>query len=117
MVSIHMPPVSRKGVLAIAAVIDVAVDAGSRPVSAKALAARQKLPRAVSSRRCRRWCATVFSKASAGRAEELSEPPLPVPLLVGDVVRPALAEAERRFSATFARINIEAMARRAEALK
>ena len=39
-----MPLVSRKGILAIAAVIDVAINAASRPVSAKALAARHKLP-------------------------------------------------------------------------
>src|SRR5690349_25123736 len=36
--------VSRKGILAIAAVIDVAVHADNRPVSAKALAARHQLP-------------------------------------------------------------------------
>ena len=39
-----MPLVSRKGVLAIAAVVDIAIHARSRPVSAKALAARHKLP-------------------------------------------------------------------------
>ena len=39
-----MPLVSRKGILAIAAVIDVAIHARGRPVSAKALAARHKLP-------------------------------------------------------------------------
>ena len=39
-----MSLVSRKGVLAIAAVIDVALNASSRPVSAKALAARHRLP-------------------------------------------------------------------------
>ena len=39
-----MPLVSRKGLLAIAAVIDVAIHANSRPVSAKALAARHQLP-------------------------------------------------------------------------
>ena len=39
-----MPLVSRKGILAIAAVIDIAIHARSRPVSAKALAARHKLP-------------------------------------------------------------------------
>src|SRR6185503_14695512 len=39
-----MPLVSRKSILALAAVIDVAVNAGNRPVSAKTLAARQKLP-------------------------------------------------------------------------
>ena len=39
-----MPLVSRKGLLAIAAVIDVALHSGARPVSAKALAARHALP-------------------------------------------------------------------------
>jgi len=39
-----MPLVSRKGILAIAAVIDVAVNAQGRPVSAKVLASRHKLP-------------------------------------------------------------------------
>src|SRR5215813_14793125 len=39
-----MPLVPRKGVLAIAAVIDVALNGNSRPVSARALAARHKLP-------------------------------------------------------------------------
>ena len=39
-----MPLVSRKGILAIAAVIDVAVNARGRPVSAKALAVRHHLP-------------------------------------------------------------------------
>src|SRR6476620_11616690 len=39
-----MSLVSRKGVLAIAAVIDVALNSSSRPVSAKALAARHRLP-------------------------------------------------------------------------
>ena len=39
-----MPLVSRKGLLAIAAVIDVALHSGARPVSANALAARHALP-------------------------------------------------------------------------
>ena len=39
-----MALVSRKGILAIAAVIDVAMNARARPVSAKALAARHRLP-------------------------------------------------------------------------
>jgi len=39
-----MPPVSRKGMLTMAAVLDVAIHAGGRPVSAKALAARHELP-------------------------------------------------------------------------
>lgn len=39
-----MPLLSRKGILAIAAVIDVALNSASRPVSAKALASRHGLP-------------------------------------------------------------------------
>ena len=40
-----MPLMSRKGLLAIAAVIDVAINARARPVSAKALAARHQAAR------------------------------------------------------------------------
>ncbi|MET0278884.1 MAG: Rrf2 family transcriptional regulator [Pseudorhodoplanes sp.] len=39
-----MPLLSRKGILAIAAVIDVALNSSTRPVSAKALASRHGLP-------------------------------------------------------------------------
>ena len=39
-----MPLLSRNGLLAIAAVIDVALHAGSQPVAAKALANRHRLP-------------------------------------------------------------------------
>jgi Rrf2 family protein len=136
-----MPLVSRKGILAIAAVIDVAVNARARPVSAKALAVRHKLPPRhlepvlqalvrdgilkgirgphggyALGREHRRISAEDILRA-AGSAEELGDPPLPASLLVNDVVWPALAEAERRFSAALARINVEDMARRAEALK
>src|SRR3954471_24314929 len=39
-----MPLLPRKGVLAITAVIDIALNARSRPVAAKALATRHRLP-------------------------------------------------------------------------
>src|SRR5882757_9661575 len=39
-----MPLLPRKGILAIAAVIDIALNARGRPVSAKALASRHGLP-------------------------------------------------------------------------
>jgi len=136
-----MPLVSRKGILAIAAVIDVAVNARSRPVSAKALAARHKLPPrhlepvlqalvrdgilkgirgphgGYALGRERRRISVDDILRAAGSAEELSDPPPPASLLVNGVVQPALAEAERRFSAALTRINVEDMARRAEALK
>jgi Rrf2 family protein len=136
-----MPLVSRKGILAIAAVIDVAINARGRPVSAKTLAARHKLPprhlepvlqalvrdgilKGIRgprggyelAREHRRVTAEDILRA-ASSAEEAGEPPLPASMLINDVVRPALAEAERTFSAALGRINVEDMARRAQARK
>jgi Rrf2 family transcriptional regulator, iron-sulfur cluster assembly transcription factor len=133
-----MPLVSRKGVLAIAAVIDVAINARSRPVSAKALAARHKLPprhlepvlqalvrdgilRGVRgphggyelAREHRRITAADVLRA-ASSTEDDDDPPLPNSSLIGAVVRPALAEAERVFSTALNRISIEDMTKRAE---
>ena len=133
-----MPLLSRKGILAIAAVLDVALHARSRPVSAKALAARHKLPprhlepvlqalvregilRGVRgphggyelAREDRRISAEDILRA----AEGAGEPPLPGSALVHDVVQPALREAERTFSAALGRISVEDMAKRAQALK
>src|SRR5674476_16579 len=134
-----MPLVSRKGILAIAAVIDVAINAQGRPVSAKALAARHKLPprhlepvlqalvrdgilRGIRgphggyelAREHKRITAEDILRA-AGSVEESGDPPASV--LATHVVRPALAEAERTFSAALGRINVEDMMKRAEALK
>jgi len=136
-----MALVSRKGILAIAAVIDVAIHARTRPVSAKALAERHKLPprhlepvlqalvrdgilRGVRgphggyelAREHRRISAEDILRA-ASTVEDADDPQLPNSALAVDVVRPALAEAERTFSAALARISVEAMAKRAEALK
>jgi len=136
-----MPLVSRKGILAIAAVIDVAILARTRPVSAKALAERHKLPprhlepvlqalvrdgilRGVRgphggyelAREHRRISAEDILRA-ASAVEDADDPQLPNSALAVDVVRPALAEAERTVSAALARISVEAMAKRAEALK
>jgi len=133
-----MPLVSPKGILAIAAVIDVAVNARKRPVSAKALAARHKLPprhlepvlqalvrdgilRGVRgphggyevAREHRRISAEDILRA----AEDSGDPPLPGSTLVNDVVRPALVEAERTFSSVLGRISVEDMTKRAQALK
>ena len=134
-----MPLVSRKGILAIAAVIDVAINARGRPVSAKALAARHKLPPrhlepvlqalvrdgilkgvrgphgGYALARKRVNAEEILRAASS--ADEHDDPSLPVSTLVGDVVRPALAEAERAFAAALGRINVEDMVRRAETLK
>jgi Rrf2 family protein len=136
-----MPLVSRKGILAIAAVIDVAVNARGQPVSAKALAARHKLPQRhlepvlqalvrdgilkgirgphggyELAREHKRITAEDILRA-AGSAEEAGEPTLPASALINAVVRPALAVAERSFSVALGRINVEDMARLAQQLK
>ena len=134
-----MPLVSRKGTLAIAAVIDVALNARGRPVSAKALAARHKLPprhlepvlqalvrdgilKGIRGPHGGYELARDDSEISAedilraaSTAEEADDPSASA--MVSDVVRPALVEAERSFSAALARINLEAMIRRAKDLK
>ncbi|MDO9412149.1 MAG: Rrf2 family transcriptional regulator [Pseudolabrys sp.] len=136
-----MPLVSRKGILAIAAVIDVAINAKGRPVSAKALAARHKLPprhlepvlqalvrdgilKGIRgphggyelAREHKKITADEILRA-ASSAEDEDEPQTSLPQLVSDVVQPALAEAERSFSLALSRINVEDMAKRGEALK
>ena len=136
-----MPLVSRKGILAIAAVIDVALNAREHPVSAKALAARHKLPprhlepvlqalvrdgilKGIRgphggyelAREAKRISAEDIVRA-AGRVDDEENLPLPGSALLTDIVRPALAEAERVFSAALARTSIDDVARRAQALK
>jgi Rrf2 family protein len=128
----------RKGLLAIAAVVDVALNGRERPVSAKALAARHGLPPrhlepvlqalvhegilhgvrgphggyALARERGRinideivRAAATVRDRDDAVIASAL----------IADVVSPAVAEAERAFSGALSRINVDDLARRAEA--
>jgi Rrf2 family protein len=131
-----MPLVSRKGILAIAAVIDVAIHSRTRPVSAKALASRHQLP----PRHLEPVLQTLVRDGilkgirgprggyeigrdqaqitaddilkSASRIEE-AEQPLPESPLVGAVVQPALAAAERSFSAALREITVAEMARQA----
>jgi len=129
---------SRKGILAIVAVIDVALHSESRPVSAKALAIRHGLPprhlepvlqalvhegilRGVRGprggyelgREQHRITADDILRA-AGTADDDSEYELPGSALVGDVVIPAIAQAEKVFSGALAEINVDALVRRAE---
>lgn len=136
-----MPLVSRKGILAIAAVIDVAIHAHGRPVSAKALASRHKLPprhlepvlqalvrdgilKGVRgphggyelARKRKRITAEDILR-SAGSAEDAGEPPLPASTLVNGVVRPALVEAERAFSVALGKINVDDLAKHAQTHK
>lgn len=135
-----MPLVSRKGILAIAAVIDVAIHAFGRPVSAKALAARHRLPprhlepvlqalvrdgilKGIRgphggyelAREHKRITAEDILR-TASSAEDTADPP-PASALVSSVVRPALIEAERAFAAALSRINVEDLTKQAQALK
>jgi Rrf2 family protein len=128
--------VSRKGILAIAAVIDVAIHAHNRPVSAKALAVRHQLPprhlepvlqalvrdgilKGIRGPHggyeiaCDQAKITVEDiLRSAGTVEEADQP-LPLSDLVGGVVQPALMLAERGFSAALREITVADMARQA----
>jgi Rrf2 family protein len=129
-----MQLVSRKGVLAIAAVLDVAVNARTRPVSAKALAARNKLPprhlepvlqalvrdgilRGIrgphGGYEIARDHAQITAEdilRSAGTVEEDGEA-LPASILVTAIVQPALMQAERSFSAALRDITVAEMTR------
>src|SRR5205085_12465513 len=120
----------RKGLLAIAAVIDVALNARERPVSARKLAARHNLPPRhlepvlqalvhegifhgvrgprggyqLSRERRRITIADILR--AAGSAEDAAAA-MPKSRLLDDVVLPAIADAERAFTALLARLNID----------
>src|SRR5262245_2057570 len=135
-----MALVSRRGILAIAAVVDVAINARARPVSAKALAARHRLPPRhlepvlqalvrdgilkgirgphggyeLGRERSRITADDILRAATT--VEEIEAIP-PGSSLVSDVIWPALAETERTVSVALGRINIDDMVKRATALK
>jgi Rrf2 family iron-sulfur cluster assembly transcriptional regulator len=135
-----MPVLSRKGLLAIAAVIDVALHAQGRPISAKALAARHSLPprhlESVLQALVREGILTGTrgprggynlarerSKITANdilraadTVDEGGERTASSEMLI-KVVLPALSTAERQFGIALGLINLEEMARSAEALK
>jgi Rrf2 family protein len=128
----------RKGLLAIAAVVDVALNARDRPVSAKALAARHGLPprhlepvlqalvhdgilRGIRgphggyelARERRRISIDDIVRAAANVRER--DEALIASALITLVVSPAVVEAERAFSGALSRINVDDLAQRAEA--
>ena len=131
-----MPLVSHKGTLAIAAVIDVAINSATGRVSMKALAKRHKLsPRYLEpvlqalvrdgilkgirgphgGYEVARAPAKITAEEilnSAGRLEEVDEP-LPESKLIGGVVQPTLAIAEQYFSAALREINLADLVRQA----
>jgi Rrf2 family iron-sulfur cluster assembly transcriptional regulator len=135
-----MPLLPRKGVLAIAAVIDVAMQAQGQPVSAKTLAARHGLPprhlepvlqalvrygilKGIRgprggyelARDRRRVTANDILRA-AGTVDEVDEAHDGSDLLT-KIVLPAMASAEHEFGVALARISLEDLARDAQALK
>ena len=137
----HMQLLPRKGVLAIAAVIDIALNARGRPVAAKALAHRHRLPprhlepvlqalvrhgilKGVRgprggyelAREQRRITADDILRA-AGTVEEVDDVPITGSALLGQVVMPALAEAERSFAITLGHISVEDLVHSAEGLR
>jgi Rrf2 family transcriptional regulator, iron-sulfur cluster assembly transcription factor len=134
-----MPLLPRKGVLAVAAVIDVAMQERGQPISAKALAARHGLPprhlepvlqalvrcgilRGIRgprggyelARDRRRVTANDILRA-AGTVDEVDQTRAGSDLL-NKIVLPAMANAEQQFGVALARINLEDMARDAQAL-
>jgi Rrf2 family protein len=133
-----MPLLSRKGILAIAAVIDVALNSDLRPVSAKALAARHGLPprhlepvlqalvhegilRGVRGPRGGYELGRGQDEISAneilraaGTVDEGPGTQLNGSPLVVTVVMPALAQAERAFASTLGAINLDDLIKCAE---
>jgi Rrf2 family protein len=137
-----MPLLSRKGVLAIAAVIDIAVNARGRPVAAKALATRHRLPprhlepvlqalvrygilKGIRgprggyelAREQRRITADDILRAAGNAEDEINGVAVSDSSLVSRVVRPALAQAESAFAGALARITVEDLARSAESMR
>jgi len=135
-----MPLLPRKGVLAVAAVIDVAMQEHGQPISAKTLAARHGLPprhlepvlqalvrcgilRGIRgprggyelARDRRRVTANDILRA-AGSVEESEQPQQHGSDLLIKVVLPAVANAEHEFGVALSRINLEDMARDAQAM-
>ena len=136
----HLPLLSRKGILAIAAVVDVAIHGKDRPVPAKALAARHRLPPRhlepvlqalvrdgilkgirgrqggyAMARERRRISADDILRA-ASLADEPSQPPLPSSALIHQAILPILRDAEQALSTALGRISIADITERAEHL-
>jgi len=130
----------RKGLLAIAAVVDVALNARERPVSARKLAARHNLPPrhlepvlqalvhegifhgirgprgGYELARERRRISVADILRAAGTVEDDDDPKQGSRIL-DEVVLPALADAERTFTAALARLSIEELTQSAEGLR
>ena len=131
-----MSLLSRKGLLAIAAVVDVALIARERPLSARALAARHSLPPrhlepvlqalvhegilkgirgprgGYELARDRRRITIDDILRAAGTVDEANQDAMPSSQILSDIVLPAVAHAEQAFSQALAQITIEDLTRR-----
>ncbi len=136
-----MPLLPRKGILAIAAVIDIAINARGRPVAAKALAGRHHLPPrhlepvlqalvregilkgirgprgGYELARDQRQITADQILRAAGAADEAGDGPEANSPLLSKVVVPALAQAEKAFSQALSRISVEDLTQSAEGLR
>jgi Rrf2 family iron-sulfur cluster assembly transcriptional regulator len=136
-----MSLLSRKGLLAITAVLDIAVHARARPVSAKTLAQRNTLPprhlepvlQALVREGILKGTRGPRGGYELGRArtritaedilravqslDEEADPGVPDSPLLGQVVLPAVAQAERAFAAALADINIEDLAQQVKEIE
>src|SRR5581483_8392651 len=135
-----MTLLSRKGLLAIAAVIDVAIYGQGRPVSAKVLAARHSLPArhlepvlqalvrvgilkgirgprgGYELARDRRRITADDILRAAGTIDDAQASMDSESKMLAEIVKPAISQAEKAFSAALSRINLDDLARRAEPL-
>jgi Rrf2 family iron-sulfur cluster assembly transcriptional regulator len=134
-----MALLSRKGLLAIAAVIEVALNGRGHPVSAKTLAARHDLParhlepvlqalvrvgilRGIRgprggyelARERRRITADDILRAAGSIDDPTASASAAGSALLNDVVIPAVEQAERAFSNALARISLDELVRKAE---
>ena len=131
----------RKGLLAIAAVIDVALNARERPVSARKLAARHNLPPrhlepvlqalvhegifhgirgprgGYELARERERISVADILRVAGSDDDAALGGAKGSRILDDVVLPALTDAERRFTAALSQLSVADLARRAESLR
>jgi Rrf2 family transcriptional regulator, iron-sulfur cluster assembly transcription factor len=127
----------RKGLLAIAAVVDVALNARERPVSARKIAARHNLPArhlepvlqalvhegifhgvcgprgGYELARERKRISVADILRAAGTVEDDDGPGYGSRIL-DEIVQPAIAEAERVFTAALGRLSLDDIVRRAE---
>jgi Rrf2 family transcriptional regulator, iron-sulfur cluster assembly transcription factor len=137
----QMALLSRKGLLAIGAVIDIALHAGQRPVSARALAERNGLPprhlepvlqalvregilkgirgpgggyELAGARRDITAESILRAASSVDEDEDPAAMSIASPMLTS-VVLPAISQAEKVFCEALARISIEDMVVQAEA--